>query len=548
MGKFPLALLVTLAIVAAACQPAAPTQPAVATAAPAAAATPTKTPAAAPKTLRFVWLGDLTPIWHPVKWETFSQSTIFVNIFNTLVKTDVDMLTVIPDLAERWTVSPDATAFTFFLRKNVKWHDGKPFTARDVVFTFTRDLINPNVVRSRFESVKGAQDYKAGKADKVAGIELIDDFTVRITLEKPDADFLIDQRDQRNVILPEHILKDVKPDQVLNSPFALKSPIGTGPYKFVQYVTDQFVEFAANPDYFKGKPKIDKMIMKRLAANVAVAQVESGEVDLALRLNPIEYERLSKVATINALSVPGVGQTSMNFNLGRPQVADRRVRQAIYYAIDRKAIVQALFQGRAKIRNGAPPALDQYTDLNPYDFNPDKAKQLLQEAKFDSSKPLRVIYDQTYPSAAQYYPIFQQQLKKVGVELELIALDSTAFISRAQTQRDSYEIFGGHGGAQGLGPNQSAIYYDCTKPDRQFSYTNCEVDKLFLEARATGDAKARDEVYHRIAKILNEDVVQISLWSPNDLHASSKKLGGGFQIYPDPKQQFTKVETWTLAD
>ncbi len=555
---------------ASACQPAAPAAPTAAppiaakptTSAPTAAtgagaataAVPTQAPAAATrasaaqKTLRFVWLGDITPIWHPVKWETFSQSTIFVNIFNTLVKTDTDLTTVIPDLAERWEVSPDATVLTFFLRKNAKWHDGKPFTGRDVVFTFSRDLLNPNQVRSRFDGIKGADDFKAGKADKLAGIELLDDYTVRITLDKPDADFLVDQRDQRNVILPEHVLSDVKPDQVLNSPFAVKSPIGTGPYRFVQYVTDQFVEFEANPDYFKGKPKIDKMIMKRLAANVTVAQVESGEVDLALRLNPIEHERLSNVASVNLFSVPSPGHTSMIFNMTQPRVTDKRVRQAIYYAIDRKGIIQAVFNGRATLRNGAPPGLDHYTDLDPYDFNPEKAKALLQDARFDFSTPLRLIYDQTFPAFPQIWPIVQQQLKAVGIESVLTGEDSTAHINRAQKQQDTFDIETGYGGSQGLGPSQSSIYFDCKNAERGYGYANCDVDDLFVKARGIGDRAARDEVYHQIAKILNDEVPRPALWSPNDLHAATKKLGGGFQIYPDPKQQFTKVETWTLAD
>lgn len=537
--------------------PAAPTAapaptPAAATAAPAAA--PTQAPAsAAPaagaaKTLRFVWLGDITPIWHPVKWETFSQSTIFVNIFNTLTKTDTDLTTVIPDLAERWEVSPDAKIYTFFLQKNVKWHDGQPFTGRDVVFTFSRDVLNPNQVKSRFEGIKGADDFKNGTTDKLAGIELVDDFTVRITLDDPDSDFLVDQRDQRNVILPEHILSAVKPDQVLNSDFAVKAPIGTGPYKFVQYVTDQFAEFEAFPDYFKGKPKIDHMIMKRLDANVAEAQVESGEVDLVLRLNPIEYERLSKVASLNLFSVPSPGHTSLIFNLTQPRVQDKRVRQAIYYAIDRKGIIQAVFNGRAAIRNGAPPGLDGYSDLNPYDYDPDKAKALLQEAKFDNSTPLRLAYDQTFPSFPQIWPIIQQQLKTVGVDTTLIGEDSTAHINRSQKQLDTFDIDTGYGGSQALGPSQSSIYFNCKSVERSEGYTNCQVDDLFTKARGTGDPKARDDVYHQIAKILNDEVPRPALWSPNDLHAASKKLGGGFQIYPDPKEQFTKVETWTLAD
>ncbi|MBM3665812.1 MAG: ABC transporter substrate-binding protein, partial [Actinobacteria bacterium] len=294
-----------------------------------------------------------------------------------------------------------------------------------------------------------------------------------------------------------------------------------------------------------GAPKIDKMIMKRLAANTAVAQVESGEVDLALRLAPTEFERLSKVQGINLHSAPSPGHTSIIFNQTQPRVQDKRVRQAVHYAIDRKAIVQAIFNGRATLRKGAPPALDVYSDLDQYDFNLDKAKALLAEAKFDSSKPLRLVYDQTFPSFKEIWPIVQQQLKKAGIDIVLTGEDSTAHINRIQKQQDTFDMTTGFGGSQALSPSQSSIYYDCKRVDRGYNYTNCEVDELFVKARATGDAKARDEVYHRIAKILNDELPRIALWSPNDLHAASKKLGN-FKVYPDPKQQFTKVETWTL--
>ncbi len=152
---------------------------------------------------------------------------------------------------------------------------------------------------------------------------------------------------------------------------------------------------------------------------------------------------------------------------------------------------------------------------------------------------------QTFPSFPQIWPIVQQQLKQVGVDVTLIGEDSTAHINRDQKQLDTFDLTTGFGGSQALGPSQSSIYYDCKRVERGFGYSNCEVDDLFVKARATGDAKARDEVYHRIAKILNDELPRIALWSPNDLHAASKKLGG-FKVYPDPKEQFTKVESWTL--
>jgi peptide/nickel transport system substrate-binding protein len=396
-------------------------------------------------------------------------------------------------------------------------------------------------------ALKGADDYKAGKTDRVAGIEQLDDSTVRLTLTDPDATFLVDLREPEQVIVPEHILKDVKPDTLKSHAFVLKSPVGSGPYKFVQYVTDQYVEFDVNPDYFKGRPKIDKIFMKRLTPDVTVAQLESGEVDLALRLNPVEYERLSKLATLNVISRPGVGMTAMNFPVEQPRVADKRVRQGIYYAVDRKGIVAAVFQGRAKVLNGAPPALDGYQDLNAYDYNPDKGKQLLTDAGFDFSKPVRIIYDQTYPAAPQYYPIIGQQLQKLGLTVELNAMDSTAFIARSQQQRETFEIFGSHGGNQGLHPNLTAAYFDCKRQGFGTGYANCDMDALFVKARATADATQRDEIYHQIARILNEDAPQLPLWTPNDLHGAVKALGGGFSVYGDPRSSFGKVETWTLA-
>jgi peptide/nickel transport system substrate-binding protein len=261
----------------------------------------------------------------------------------------------------------------------------------------------------------------------------------------------------------------------------------------------------------------------------------------------VEFDRLSKVSSLNVISRPGVGMTAMNIPTEQPRVKDKRVHQGIYHAVDRKGIVAAVFQGRAKVLNGAPPSLDGYPDLNPYDYNPDKGKQLLTEAGFDFGATFRIIYDQTYPAASQYYPIIGQQLQKIGLNVELNAMDSTAFIARSQKQRETVEIYGSHGGNQGLHPNLTAAYFDCKRPGFGTSYLNCDMDAQFVKARATADPGQRDEIYHQIARILNEDLPQLPLWTPNDLHGGAKTLGGGFSVYGDPRSSFGKVETWTLG-
>ena len=254
--------------------------------------------------MRFFWGGDLSPLWHPAGYQTFSQACIFYLIFNNLVSLDKDLETILPDLAESWEISPDARVFTFQLRRDVKWHDGTPFTAKDVMFSFSRQVLEPYRYVKYMESIEGTGEYREGKKDHVEGLKQLNDFSVQITLAKPNALLLLYLTEPTCVIVPEHLLKDVKPDRIESSQFATSSPIGTGPYKFVRYLTDQFVELDVNADYFKGRPQIDRVFMKRLKAEVAVAQLESGEVDLALRLNPISFERVSSLPDLNIFTLP----------------------------------------------------------------------------------------------------------------------------------------------------------------------------------------------------------------------------------------------------
>lgn len=498
------------------------------------------------QTLRFVWLGDITPLWHPAAYHTFGQAVIFTLIFNNLIKLDEDLSTVLPDLAESWEVSEDATQFTFKLRQGVTWHDGTPFTAADVVFTFSRQLVETYRFAKFMDVLQGAEEYIAGTADSVSGLVAVDDFTVEMTLSAPNALFLLSLAEPGTVIVPQHLLQDTATDAIESVDFVTSAPVGTGPYKFVQYATDQYVEMTVNPAYFKGAPSIQQMFMVRLQPEVAVAQLETKEIELALRLSPTERERLEGDPGLQVIGMAGVGLTGLQFPTDLPRMSDKRVRQGIYYAINRQGIVDAVFQGQAEVAKGNPPSMDDYEGLNPYEYNPEQARALLEEAGFDFNAPIRIIYDQNYPSAPQYYPLIGQQLQDIGLTVELNALDTVAYTERLQNDRESWEIAGFHGGAWGLGPQAVDDYYDCQDPFRT-GYTNCEVDALFAEAKTIIDPAARDAKYREVAVILNDEVPRVSLWTPFDLHAAVVGLGGGFSIYRDPRRSFTKIETWTLS-
>lgn len=498
------------------------------------------------ESLRFAWQGDLTPMWHPSGYETFSQAVIFFLVFNKLVRLGPELKTILPDLAESWVVSPDARVFTFRLRRDVHWHDGEPFTARDVVFSFSRQLLEPYRYVKYAGAIAGADAYGEGSSDRLEGLEAVDDFTVRITLRGPDVTFLQKLAEPSMVIMPSHLLAGVEPDAVQSAAFTTTRPVGTGPFRFVKYLTDLYVELESNPEYFRGAPSIRKVYMKRLRPEVTVAQLESGELDLGMRLQLLDYDRLAELSHLETTTRPGIGMISVGFPLDRPVVQDRRLRQAIYCAIDRKVVARTLFRGRAKPMEGVPLGMEPDARLDPYEHDLERAKSLLRASGFDTTTPLRLIYDQTYPSAAQIYPIIGQQLRALGLRLELHAMESTAYIARRYERRDTYEMSGSHGGAYGLGPHVTSTYFNCSRHDWQYGYTNCDLDRYFAEATATVDPERRRDLYFQAARLLNRDLPILPLWAPDEVHARHRRLGGGFALHRDARRTFGNVETWTL--
>jgi peptide/nickel transport system substrate-binding protein len=549
MQRRALALALAAVLAAAACAPSAPVP---ATGSP--VATSAAPRAAAPSVLRLARSTEVEYIFHPVLTSS-DQMMLYYLVFNQLVHVKSDSQTVTPDLAERWEVSPDASEYTFSLRPGVKWHDGTAFSARDVVFTATwtaqagLEAFGRAFTPAWFE-IKGAAAIK-GTKNPLPGVQALDENAVRITLETPNAEFLRNLADPQNSIMPQHLLKDVTAAEVDKISFSTKQPIGTGPYKVVKVEPGQFVEFETNASYFKGKPKIDKVFYKPLGPEITVAQLESGDLDLALQVSATEFDRLSKNTKLNVISAPNVGIARMDFRVETALFKDKRVRQAFYYAIDRRGIVKAVLKERARVLIN-PPGFKEYADLNTYPFDPAKARQLLREANFDFGKTVRLIYNQGHPNYNEILPIVQQQLQDVGVKVQLIPLDTQAWVDqfrkRTTTGDADYDITMSTGGFEALSPDRSRQYFGCNMTQlANTGYQNCEMMDLFAKARSVADPATRDELYHQIAKILNEDVPGLNLYSPNLVHVATKRLGGGFAVHVNHRESVMNVETWELA-
>ena len=544
----PPAIGIAIALLAAACGGAVPSTSPSGPPASSGASTAPSTGTTDESVLRVARLADHYNFWHPVQFQTGNQFQWWSCVFNTLVEAEADSKTVVGDLAESFDVSADATVFTFHLVTNAKWHDGEAFTADDVMFTINWAVQNYDAFKGflpAWNQIKGAEEV-LGTTNVPEGLKKIDDSTVEITLAAPNARFLYTITDMANVILPEHILKDVTKADVEKIPFTLGTPgvtIGTGPYKLTKFTPDQSVELEANPDYFKGAPKIGKVIFKLFTdPALAVAQLESGGLDLGFRVSPGEFDRLTAIDTLNVISAENPGIMRIVFKTEAAPWSDKRVRQAFYQAINRQAIVDDFYKGRARILIN-PPGFKEYDDLNRYEYNVDGAKQLLADGGY-KGETFKLLYNQTFPDAQSVMPLIQSDLQAAGLTVELVPTDNETYLAK-YNDRTQWDGFIATGGSEGLSPDRSAQYF--TKEGKTESgYTNSRIFELWAEGRATADPTKQDEIYHELAKILNDDVPQTNLYSPNLVMVATKRLGGGFDIHLNERETFMDVETWTL--
>ncbi len=545
------AIGIAIALLAAACgttsssPSAAPPASAAPTAAP---STAESAPPAAGSALRVARLADHYNFWHPVQFQTGNQFQWFSSVFNTLVEAEADSKTVIGDLAETFDVSADATTYTFHLAENVTWHDGEAFTADDVMFTINWSVQNWDAFKGflpAWNQIKGAEAV-LDTTDTPEGLVKIDDSTVEITLAAPNARFLYSITDMANMILPEHILSSVTKADVETVDFTAGTPgvtIGTGPYKLTSFTADQSVELEAFPEYFKGAPQIGSIIFKLFAdPALAVAQLESGDLDLAFRVSPGEFDRLSAIDSLNVISAANPGIIRIVFKTEAAPWSDKRVRQAFYTAINRQAIVDNFYKGRARVLIN-PPGFTEYDDLNRYEYNVDTAKQLLADGGYNG-ETFKLLYNQTFPDAQAIMPLIQSDLQAAGLVVELVPTDNETYLAK-YNDRTQWDGFIAVGGSEGLSPDRSAQYFP-TDGTSESGYTNPLIFELWAEGRATADPAAQDEIYHELARILNEDVPQANLYSPDLVMVAAKGLGGGFDIHLNERETFMDVETWTL--
>lgn len=319
-------------------------------------------------TLVFGSNGAASGCFHPtLQYSNYDREVIFL-AFDRLVTKDADG-NYVPSLAESYTVSDDATTYTFKLRQDVKWQDGEPFTAEDVAYTY-ETTCHPDFGKGYDEfsaALLGADAYHEGKADHVEGIKVLDDYTVEFTFANPYLDAMVKFIDKP--VFAKHVWDQIPVGDWGDATELLQNPVGTGPYKVVEYVPDQYVKMEANPDYFKGEPIIKNFIFKVTNDETRPNEMAAGDVDMG-EVNSFRTENVKTYIDnqIPIAEIPDVNATYLVFDTTDPILSDVNVRQAILYAIDRQGIVDAMQNGHGSVTN-APmkPSSPVYPDgLNDY--------------------------------------------------------------------------------------------------------------------------------------------------------------------------------------
>lgn len=436
-------------------------------------------------------------------------------IFNGLVKYDTD-LSVIGDLAELWNISPDGLVITFHLRKGVKWADGVEFTADDVMFGY-KTIINektPTAYQEDYLQVKKA--------------EVLDKYTFRATYKKPFAPALTSWGNL--VVLPRHLLED---KDITKTDFGRK-PIGMGPYKLNTWTSGQEVVLDSNGDYFEGRPYIDKYIYKIIPDPATMfLELRAGGIDM-MGLTPIQYTKQTETdyfrKNFQKFRYPVFSYTYLGFNLKYPMFQDKRVRQAMAYAIDKSEIVDVVLFGLGKPATGpyVPNTWPYNPDIKKYEFNLVKAKQLLKEAGWEDTDgdgildkggqrfEFTILTNMGNSLRMNTATIIQWRLAKIGVKVDIRVLEWSTFINEFIDKRRFQAVI--LGWSIGIDPDQYDIWHSSKTRKKEFnfvSYMNFEVDELLEKGRRTFDIEERKKAYFRIQEILADELPYIFLYVPD---------------------------------
>lgn len=463
--------------------------------------------------------------------------------FEPLAMYDVKLEKISPALASSIDVSADKLALTFKLPTNAKWHDGAPVTSADVRFTI------------ELAKNKNAGSIFVARLGDIASVEAPDPATAVVRLSKPNPGLL--DTLTKILILPKHKLETIAAEQIAKHEWWSTAPVGTGPFAFVKYETDQYVELKANPDYRRGKPALDGVINRYFKNTAgAVAALRSGEIQFT-------YVESDDVKTFNGkpdFSVIAGDSYVLNyigFNHATPFWKDERVRRAVMHAINRDAIIKSLYEGAAKAADTAYVAPHLVPgDMEKFAYDPAKARQLLKDAGWEAingAKPLNWLTYYNSPQVANVMAAMQAMLAQVGINVTPKPVETATFNATVYAANPDHSQFpliyaglqnGPDPGSLNVGLNGKQL------PPTGANITRADFPELsgaFDAALGESDDAKRAEKYQAVSKSFNKILPWAPMWVATRYGVVSNRVGG-FVWTPAPGGggYAPNAEKWTL--
>ncbi len=429
-------------------------------------------------------------------------------IFDYLLARD-EQLNVAPSLAERWEV-PDPLTYIFHLHRGVKFHDGRPLTARDVKWTF--DSLLTGKIRST----------RAGAYRLVDRVDAPDEFTVIFRMKETDAAILWNLSEGAVGIVPYGSGDEMT-----------RNPIGSGPFKFVSAETDREVVIERNDEYWGEKPKLARVRFAVVPdATTEALELRKGSGDIAV--NSLTSDTVLTLAREPSLAVeiaPGTEVQYLGFNLRDPILRNVRVRQAIAYALDRRPMIEYLWRGEAEpARSVLPPQSWAYDGhVASYDHDPAKANQLLDAAGYPVVNGVRfhiTMKTSTTESTRLMVAVMQQQLREVGIALDIRSFESATFFS--DVQHGAFQMYG----LRWIGGNEDPDIFEYAFHSSRFPpnganrvfYSNPKIDALIDKGRREVDPSVRKPIYAEVQRILADDLPYVNLWYLDNVLVHTRRV------------------------
>jgi len=460
----------------------------------------------------------------PARITDIYSRSVSQQIFDGLVQFD-QTLTVAPALAEFWRASRDGLTWTFTLRKGVRFHNGREMTAEDVVYSLAR-LLDPKTrsgAADLFSNVRGGREFREGRAKSVAGLVAQDRYTVQVTLEEAAAPFVAVLAVGHAKIVPKDVVEQ------LGDAFG-SQPVGTGPFKFERWERGKEIVLAANADYFGGSPHLSRVVYRIFAGErweAVYEEFQRGNLEDA----PVpsrDYRRVVSSGGHIYVKRPMIGVRFYGINTRLKPLDDRRVRQALVYAINREAIVEEVFLGRyVPARGVLPPGTQGFNPgLTGYPYDPRRARELLAEAGYPEGRGLPPI---AIWSGAKREDLVreQEQIKRalaaVGVQAEVHYLTDWPAFAR-MLDEGKLPVFAYAWYADVPDPDNFLFKLFYSKSARNFfRYSNPVVDDVLVAARNAPDIQRRVELYRRVEQLVLDDAPLIPM-----MHHTYERL---FQPY-----------------